>query len=104
MSTLAALRDLLRDESRWPEGFRFDYGDFETCAVGLAVRAGLVARSASRSAWGRAETIPPQAFGISERTYWNLFINGGTSPITPGIIAQRIDAYLAEHPHEPTPT
>jgi hypothetical protein len=34
--SLRALVYVLRDQTTWPQGFRWDYGDCETCALGLA--------------------------------------------------------------------
>lgn len=93
---LQALRDLLRDPSRWPEGFRFNYGDFETCAVGLAHRAGLIEHQGNKM-------IEAKHFGIDETTYWTLFVRTGM--FTASHIADRINDWLAEHPeHEPAPS
>jgi hypothetical protein len=96
MSTLAALRDLLRDESRWPEDFHFNYGEFETCAIGLAVRTGLVKQHKS----GNPAMVDAAQFGIDERTYWAIFVSGGFKRVTAAVVAERIDAYLLNHhPH-----
>lgn len=94
MSTLEALRDLLRDEARWPEGFRFNFGDFDTCAIGLACRTGLIE--------GEAETVEATQLGITEKTYWDLFISSHLGEFrratSAEVIADRIDAYLAATP------
>lgn len=37
-----ALIDLLRDSSRWPEGFHWNYSYCHTCAIGLLCRSGMV--------------------------------------------------------------
>jgi hypothetical protein len=88
MSTLAALRDLLRDKTKWPEGFRWNFGDFATCAIGLAQRAGLIEGV-------RPVDVEAADLGIDEMDYWQLFISSGPSPMTPERVAERLDAYLA---------
>jgi hypothetical protein len=42
MSKLQELHDLLRDETKWPDGFKWDYSLKDHCALGLAVKTGLL--------------------------------------------------------------
>lgn len=37
-----SLVTLLRNPQLWPEGFRWNYGASETCAIGLMSRTGLI--------------------------------------------------------------
>jgi hypothetical protein len=92
MSKLQDLSALLRDESRWPEDFQWDYGDFNTCAVGLGCRAGLFAPGI------RPVDVEAEDLGMDPVSYWGLFVRSGYyGDITPEMIADKIDDWLAEH-------
>jgi hypothetical protein len=91
--SLRTLADVLRDRSRWPEGFRWDYGSARTCGMGLA-----------KLLWPeRVRTIGDLAdkLGLSMRvTYRLFFVTPGIRPsdVTPHHVADAIDAYLATVP------
>jgi hypothetical protein len=88
MSTLQALSDLLRDRTKWPDTFIWDFGDFDTCAIGLACRAGLIDRAV------RPADVLAADLGIDEPAYWRLFVSSNARPTTATDIAERIDLYL----------
>lgn len=90
MSTLQALHDLLLDRSKWPDGFKWDYGDTNHCAIGLACASGLL------------EDVKPNHvhgyhFGVSDHHAHELFFSGnisGHTRVTPEQVAERIAALL----------
>ena len=64
MSKLQALHDLLRDETKWPEGFKWDYALNTKCALGLAERTGLVCRD---------QLYSPATFDLTQRDWFRIF-------------------------------
>jgi hypothetical protein len=87
----SALISLLRDDSMWPDGFRWDFRDCGTCAIGMLQEAmpGL--------AW---ETMTDQdvnmsrALGITRAAAYDIFIahHGMEShEITPEMVADRLE-------------
>ena len=93
MSTLQALHDLLRDETKWPAGFEWNYSLHTSCALGLAVATGLVEGS-----------IPgPGAFELTGPAWMDIFqrpargsacSDDNYSKVTPAIVARRIKRHL----------
>lgn len=94
--TLAELSEILRDKSRWPEGFVWDYGHCQQCAMGLAAEL-----------WADTLRLPHHHFTIIAR-YFNMPFEKALEifchldfwkrldEITPERVADAIDAYLAE--------
>jgi hypothetical protein len=63
MSKLQELHDLLRDETKWPEGFKWDYALNSNCALGLALKSGIMPSS----------YIGPYAFDLTQRDWDRIF-------------------------------
>lgn len=116
--SLPRLSFLLRHRELWPSQFRWNYGNFDNCAVSLA-----------RSYWfiPAVGVIPSRNlyhyFGLDRASYQNIFIGGGDwvplksrlmtfltwafptmswksarkdlSQVTPEMVADQIDLYLA---------
>ena len=92
MTKLRKLSELLRDQTKWPDYFEWDYSDQNTCALGLAREIGLI-RCRPQSASGKT-------FGLAQTEFEYLFFNahdvGSYAAVTPEIVADRIDKVLAE--------
>lgn len=63
MSKLQALHDLLHDETKWPEGFEWDYARSSNCALGLALASGLLP----------SPYTGPYAFDLTQRNWDHIF-------------------------------
>lgn len=63
MSKLQQLHDLLLDETRWPEGFKWDYALNTKCALGLALKSGLLP----------SPYDGPFAFDLTQRNWDRIF-------------------------------
>ena len=95
MSKLRELHDLLRDETKWPDGFKWDYSFKDHCALGLAVKTGLLdspytgpyAFDLTKRDWERIFTRPARGDGwhTSERNWCD---------VTPVMVARRIKKHL----------
>ena len=95
MSKLQTLYDLLRDETKWPDGFKWDYALNSKCALGLAVDTGLISWSEMRQ---------PAAFGLDDVAWERIFQQpmGRSSPyresgytkVKPSTVALRIKRQL----------
>ena len=95
MSKLQELHDLLRDETKWPEGFKWDYALNTHCALGLAVKAGLL----------ESHDTGPYAFDLTQTDWLGLFQRPARgdgwhtsernwSDVTPVMVARRIRKHL----------
>ena len=88
--SLQALSHILRHKELWPKDFNWDYGNCESCAMGLAARL-----------WKLSDTIRitdceitmSKDFGITVEQAYNIFIDlVVTKPeITPEMVADEID-------------
>ena len=91
--TLAGLAWLLRHKEAWPEGFEWEFGDCFRCGMGLAARVW--------NTWERRlDPSPSQQaaiWGIPCDEAYRIFVAGFSNPtlVTPEMVADRIDAYLA---------
>ncbi len=93
MSKLQELHDLLRDQSKWPLGFEWDYANNSKCALGLAVETGLLRRD---------EVYSPAAIGLDSATWERIFQRpmGGRfnedayTKVKPTTVALRIKRHL----------
>lgn len=102
--SLENLSHVLRHHETWPQGFEWDFAKTECCALGLAERL-----------W--ADQLGSVAAMFAALSYWeyvNIFLRSGTKPrqkflrfftrecfleeVTPGMVADQIDAYLAKRP------
>lgn len=115
--SLENLSYVLRHPDAWPEGFVWDFSDCETCAMGLA--RGLWdkidfpvdsydANKHAVSAVARAFAMPyakaknvfmGDSFDVpfkTEGTWWWKTSYPDWSDITPEMVADQIDEYLAE--------
>lgn len=95
--SLTLLAEILRDRSRWPEGFVWNYSYCDTCAFGMAQRLwGLVS---NRNDW--ISEIASGWFGISESVAADIFVDASRDlrisqqEVTPEHVADAIDAHLA---------
>lgn len=86
-----ALSYVLRHREHWPKGFKFDY--HTSCAIDLVYELWHVHVAAT-------------AFGMPVREVYRIFICGSTwsgvpySSITPEMVANQIDLYLAQQAEE----
>jgi hypothetical protein len=98
--SLAALSFALRHPETWPEGFVWDYGNCETCAMGLAYRLWGWIMKPEHFACDVAHQTSI-AFGMRSETAGEIFLYArrvygiSTEEITPTHIADLIDAHLA---------
>jgi hypothetical protein len=85
--SLKGLSYFLRRPELWPEGFVWNYGDYRTCAVGLAYQL-----------WGIHLDNLPKVFNIPYGSVDRLFFSAATKHdtinVTPLHIADDIDAFL----------
>lgn len=105
--SLFALSHILRNPALWPKGFIWDYSDCEQCAMGIA-----------HQMWKQVPEIPlsddpkdhersgtslmAHEFSISYTLAGKIFFGRGEllvehdlEAITPDMVADQIDAYLA---------
>lgn len=97
----AALVSLLRDKSRWPRGFEWDYECVTNCACALAYRSGLA--DGNNPFVTHSETMA-DTFGISRSKALSIFFNwrliltsnlpGFFKPISPEWVANRLEKTL----------
>lgn len=96
--SLEGLAYVLRRPELWPEGFVWNFGDANFCAMGLTIRLWGCTTS---TPWGMADTLPPCTLVMSEMMpplteddALRLFVtvDGGYKPRD---IADGIDRYLA---------
>jgi hypothetical protein len=94
VSKLQTLYDLLRDQSKWPLGFEWDYGNNSKCALGLAVETGLMRRE---------EIFNPAAFDLAADEWQRIFHTpmpstsfreSGYTDVKPSTVARRIARHL----------
>jgi len=91
MPTLEGLSWLLRHKEAWPQGFEWDYGDCEHCAMGFACQL-----------WDSVH-FPctyemASIFDMSPRQAMDIFVwlrPGFEEHITPEHVAAAIDTHLA---------
>ena len=88
--SLRTLADVLRDRSRWPEGFVWNYASGWGCALGM-----------DRALWGRKyhATTGMGAWRLVKLTmflHWKHWC--AMRDVTPEHVADAIDAYLATVP------
>ena len=92
--TLARLAWLLRHKEAWPEGFEWDFGDCFRCGMGLAAQL-----------WDACAFDLTLSLSAGQAVIWDIpydeanriFLVGASNStwITPEMVADRIDAYLA---------
>lgn len=82
----------LRDRSKWPKGFKWDFERCSTCAIGLSRRLGL----ASKVSW--APFAMTKAFAIPAAMFQSAFLwSGGPEvEVTPEMVADRLEKLFAE--------
>lgn len=80
----------LRDRSKWPKGFEWDFRSCRTCAMGLAKELYLATGNYSRSV--------ADALGVNRRDALFVFteedIEGAI--VTPEMVADRLEKLFAE--------
>jgi hypothetical protein len=92
MSKLQTLYDLLRDETKWPEGFKWDYAVTSQCALGLALATGMVDHCGPTAfdldilAWDRLFQTP-----LGNRYFFN---EDNWAKVKPSTVALRIKRHL----------
>jgi hypothetical protein len=82
---------ILRDKSRWPKGFKWDFSNCQKCAMGLAHR--LWKESVPKPSSFTSHAVG-KALGLSEGESTLIFLFGG-STTTPESVADAIDYVLA---------
>ena len=97
--SLSTLAFILRNRELWPEDFEWEFSSCRKCAMGLAH---VMWPSVVKDTCSEAMAI---AFGISFRAAHNMFClrrlphslycEWDTVAVTPEMVADRIDAYLA---------
>ena len=94
--SLEALSWLLRHKEMWPRGFEWNYSSCDTCAMGLAYELWTENCVGANTYWMK------KIFNLSEEIARAIFIDAvvgqgrlGFSDITPEMIADDIDEYLA---------
>lgn len=103
--SLEALSLVLRHREMWPKGFSWSYSSCRRCSMGLASRLWKEFRlsRAIDCATGSARGIA-KLLGLTEEDSANIFINAAETrgwsvsqmcKITPEMVADDIDAYLA---------
>jgi hypothetical protein len=99
--SLANLAYILRHRELWPEGFAWDFSVRRTCAMGL-----------SDLLWGQDPATLPDALTMPTETFNNIFCRTSTKVwlriwrikfhcysmdhVTPEMVADQIDAFLAQ--------
>jgi hypothetical protein len=88
--SLRRLSETLRRPETWPPEFEWNYTRADTCAMGLAYRLGMIEEPHVRAAM--------KAFGLRLFDAFMMFCSGygcaRESEVTPGMVADRIDACL----------
>lgn len=91
--SLEALSWLLRHKEMWPRGFEWKYANCHKCAMGLAA-----------TLWRKSVDLPTtevmeKVFFMKEDAAEKIFLDGmfnhNTVDVTPEMIADDIDEYLA---------
>lgn len=112
--SLEGLSWMLRHPEKWPKTFEWYYGNCRTCAMGLANKLWGLTESESLVEYMR---VMPKALGIHGRSAERIFLGrygkhiaswvpigvdprtgeeyGDSRFITPEMVADEIDAYLA---------
>ena len=96
--SLEALAFMLRHREMWPGGFEWNYNECSTCAVGMARR---LWESSIPTRYCISEDVA-KAFGMRECDASLIFIRAArrryilATSVTPEMVADDIDAYLAE--------
>jgi hypothetical protein len=88
--SLRTLADVLRDQSRWPAGFNWDYRDTHNCGIGLAQRL-----------WGRRLPLweIPGQYGVCIFVNLHHHLGIAQHQVQPEHVADAIDAYLSRRDH-----
>jgi hypothetical protein len=104
--SLQALSHILRHRELWPEGFAWDYSECETCAMGLAHKLWRL-RSQYTMAVGMHRLVSDdmaKQFAMPDisaqcifggRDLEDVYGVDNTVDVTPEMVADRIDQYLA---------
>lgn len=91
MTILRQLSELLRDQTKWPDDFVWDYSDQNSCAIGLAHEVGLL-RIEPRHV--EHKDFPE----LTERQFEEVFFTRGHhlnyDQVTAHEVADRIDELL----------
>ena len=93
--SLATLSAILRDRTRWPADFRWDYGRCDMCALGMAWRLGFATHPLP------SKVMPAFGLSIEDDDAFNLFVGVGSDlgkhqcDVTPEDVADAIDTHLA---------
>jgi len=93
MTILRQLSELLRDQTKWPDDFAWDYSDSNTCAIGLARAVELIR---TRPTDVTHETFPE----MTEYQFNKVFFDRGHhlnyDQVTTHEVADRIDELLED--------
>jgi hypothetical protein len=96
--SLKNLSHVLRHQELWPDGFEWDYASCHSCAMGLAHQLWSLVDSPNSHVIARVFGMPP---GLAGRIFGgnHTLCTYGTAyfpDVTPEMVADQIDAYLAE--------
>lgn len=99
--SLEALSFMLRHREMWPAGFEWDYSECRNCAMGLAINLWNLREHSTRDGSMTGCEVMQKTFDISEKPADNIFYFANEarglqeSDVTPEMVADDIDAYLA---------
>ena len=91
MTILRQLSELLRDQTKWPDDFVWDYSDSNTCAIGLAHAVELI-NTEPRDV--THETFPEMTSGEFDEVFFNRGQHLNYDQVTAHEVADRIDELL----------
>ena len=99
--SLAGLSYLLRHKKLWPEGFDWDYCNYETCAIGLCFRTWNMGKGKQlnelneNDIYKRFNKVFGMPYAVVETIFFGLFLLSSRRP-GPITVANAIDVYLAK--------
>jgi hypothetical protein len=94
--SLATLAWRLRNPETWPEGFKWDYRDCTTCAVGLAAAIHYGTVNRWEDVYDRLFDMVPDDQFRSIFCFLHHSLHLRRHAITPEHVADAIDEYLAK--------
>jgi hypothetical protein len=90
--SLKALSHILRHRELWPPGFKWFYGECETCAMGLAHQ--LWSEAIIQPTSLRVGTALDINYDVASHLFLDRYGYVSMFAITPEMVADRIDEYL----------
>ena len=90
MSTLKELSELLRDQTKWPDGFTWDYATTDHCAIGLMYVTHMINITPHHVTEDDLEMDYPSF----DHIFFGRGPRGSYEEVTSDEVADRIDSYL----------